>query len=197
MASESLAGAFDLAFMVDSREYLSGPVNGIAVHYLDDIRVRPCDRYIVAIGDPASRKAIDRRLLDAGFQPMSLLHPSTIMSSFVSIGVGSVVCAGCILTTNIEIGEHVHINLGCTVGHDARIGAYSTLSPGVHVSGNVSIGTGVFVGTGAVLINGSSDQPLVIGDNAVIAAAACVTRDVPPRTMVAGVPALVRKELKV
>ena len=108
----------------------------------------------------------------------------------VALGPGSVICAGSILTVNIEIGAHVHINLGCTIGHDAVIGNFSTLSPGVHVSGNVQIGERVYIGTGATLINGHANDPLVVGDGAVIAAGACVTRSVESGAMVAGVPAI-------
>jgi acetyltransferase-like isoleucine patch superfamily enzyme len=80
--------------------------------------------------------------------------------------------------------------LDCTIGHDVVVGSYSTLSPGVHVSGNVRIGGNVFIGTGACIINGRASEPLTIGDGAVVAAGACVTRSVDPGAMVAGVPAI-------
>jgi acetyltransferase-like isoleucine patch superfamily enzyme len=110
-------------------------------------------------------------------------------SQRVALGEGVVLCAGTVVTTDVVIGAHVHVNLGCTISHDARVGEFSTLSPGVHVSGNVTIGRDVFVGTGACIINGTAGQPLTIGDGAVIAAGACVTRPVEPGSMVAGVPA--------
>jgi len=56
------------------------------------------------------------------------------------MGEGVVICAGCILTTNIKIGNHVQINLDCTIGHDVIMDDYSTLAPGVHLSGYVSLG---------------------------------------------------------
>jgi UDP-3-O-[3-hydroxymyristoyl] glucosamine N-acyltransferase len=120
------------------------------------------------------------------------VHPDTQRSRWVEIGEGTVICAGNILTTNIELGRHVQVNLGCTVGHDVVMGDFTTLSPGVHVSGHVHFGRRVFVGTGAVILNGSPDAPLVIGDDAVIGGAACVTRSVEPGTMVVGVPARAR-----
>ncbi len=108
----------------------------------------------------------------------------------MEIAAGSVICAGSILTTNVAIGEHVHVNVGCTISHDVFIGDFSTLSPGVHVSGHVHIGRDVFIGTGANIINGSANGPIVIGDGAVIAAGACVTKSVEPGALMAGVPAV-------
>ncbi len=105
-----------------------------------------------------------------------------------SIGTGSVICAGNILTVDITVGRHVAINLDCTVGHDSVIGDYATLSPGVHVSGNVRIGTGAYIGTGASIIEG-----VTIGDYAVVGAGAVVTRDVAPLSLVVGVPATLKK----
>ena len=91
------------------------------------------------------------------------------MSNLLEIGSGSIIAPGCTLTTNIVIGRHVHINIGCTVSHDARIDDFATLSPGAHISGHVHIGSDVFIGTGACIINGSEGAPLIIGAGAVVA----------------------------
>jgi serine acetyltransferase len=87
------------------------------------------------------------------------------------------------------LGKHVQINLDCTIGHDVIMGDYTTLAPGVHVSGWVRFGQKIYVGTGAVIINGTQKKPIVIGDNAVIGAGAVVTEDIPPGITVVGVPA--------
>jgi acetyltransferase-like isoleucine patch superfamily enzyme len=110
----------------------------------------------------------------------------------VQISEGTVICAGCILTTNIRVGPHAQINLDCTIGHDVVLEEFATLAPGVHVSGWVHLGARAYVGTGAVILNGTADAPLVIGDDAVIGAGACVTRSVAPGTTVVGVPARAR-----
>ena len=111
------------------------------------------------------------------------------MSKRVEIGEGSIVCSGNILTTNIRLGKHVHLNLGCTVGHDAVLGNFATLAPGVHISGWVTLEPSVYIGTGASVINGVEGEPLIIGRNAVVGAGACVIRNVPPNTTVVGIPA--------
>ncbi len=111
-----------------------------------------------------------------------MIHPNVEYDhEYVEIGDGVVVCAGTILTVNILVEAHAQINLDCTVGHDAVIGAYSTLSPGVHISGNVTLEPYTFIGTGAVTVNGVAGHPLTIGSGAVIGAGAVVTRDIAGR----------------
>ena len=58
------------------------------------------------------------------------------------------------------------------------------------MSAHVQIGRDVFIGTGANIIHGSAKAPIVIGDGAVIAAGACVTKSVEPDALMAGVPAV-------
>ena len=107
----------------------------------------------------------------------------------VKLGEGVVICPGSLVTTNVEIGAHAQINVSCTVMHDCRVGAFSTLSPGVHLSGNNVLEPSVFVGTGAVTVHGLPERPLEIGRGAVIGAGAVVTRNVAAGATVVGVPA--------
>jgi sugar O-acyltransferase (sialic acid O-acetyltransferase NeuD family) len=143
----------------------------------------------VAISRPAAREKAVAAAAAVGFEFATLIHPATECSRWVEYGTGTIICAGAILTVNIAIGRHVHINLACTVGHDVVLGDFSTLTPGVHVSGSVHVGKRVYIGTGAVIINGTEDAPLTIGDDAVIGAGAVVTRSVPAGLTVVGVPA--------
>jgi sugar O-acyltransferase (sialic acid O-acetyltransferase NeuD family) len=140
-------------------------------------------RLIAAIGS-AARGRLIAQAQAAGRAFDTAIHPSVNRSPWVSIREGCVVCANCILTTQVEVGPHAILNLACTVGHDAVIGRLVTLSPGVHVSGRVTIEDEVFVGTGAVIIEG-----VRIGRGAVIGAGAVVTKDVPPGVTAVGVPA--------
>lgn len=193
LAEQTWGGQVQLRFLVDRPEYLREPVNGIPVELVSAIEPPDDARFLVALGDPAARRAAALALAAKGMRPATLVHPRVEMSRFVEMGPGTVVCANSVLTCNLVLGAHVQVNLACTIGHDAVIEDFSTLSPGVNISGCVHLESGVFVGTNACIINGKTDRPLRIGAGAVVAAGACVTKDVPPHALVAGVPAVVKQ----
>jgi len=180
----------ELCFIDDNPATWDKPLNGVAVLRPESIFQRHQGAgCVIAVGNPGVRERIDQKILAAGLRPTTVVHPRVEKSRWIEIGDGTIICAGSVLTTNIVIGRHVHINLNCTIGHDVMLGDFTTLAPGVHVSGFVHLGRRVSVGTGAVFINGSIDRPLVVGDDAVIGAGACVIRDVPAGATVGGVPA--------
>ena len=192
LAEQTWGERVELHFLVDRPEYLREPVNGIPVELVSAVEPRDDARFLVALGDPEARRTAALALAAKGMRPATLVHPRVEMSRFVEMGPGTVVCANSVLTCNLVLGAHVQVNLACTIGHDAVIGDFSTLSPGVNISGCVHLESGVFVGTNACIINGKTDRPLRIGAGAVIAAGACVTKDVPPHALVAGVPAVLK-----
>jgi sugar O-acyltransferase (sialic acid O-acetyltransferase NeuD family) len=165
-------------------------MNGLPVLGVEEsAALHPGAAAVIAIGSPGGRRAAAARAEGAGAEIATAVHPTARMSRNVEIGCGTLICAGSVLTTGISVGRCVVINLNCTIGHDAALGDYTTLSPGVHVSGYVRFGENVFVGTGAVFLSGTREKPLMIGDGAVIGAGACVTSDVPPGETWVGVPA--------
>jgi sugar O-acyltransferase (sialic acid O-acetyltransferase NeuD family) len=184
----------EVACFVDDRLDRRGQLNGFDVVTLEQLAEKGCDVEIaLGIGDPRARMQVARRVEHAGLPFAELIHPRVERSRRVSWGVGPVVCAGSILTTGITLGQHVQINLDCTIGHDVQLGEFATLAPGVHLSGWVHIAARVYIGTGAVVINGTEGEPLVIGEDAVIGAGACVTQSIPAGVVAVGVPAKPRR----
>jgi sugar O-acyltransferase (sialic acid O-acetyltransferase NeuD family) len=182
---------FEVAAFVDDA---AGPdvLNGRPVLSLANAASRFPDAGVLAtVGDPRTRERMIAAAGAAGLAPTPpLIHPNVEYDhEYVDIAEGVVICAGSILTVNITVQAHVQINLDCTVGHDSVIGVHSTLSPGVHISGNVTVEPYTFIGTGAVTVNGFPGEPLVIGEDAVVGAGAVVTKDVPVGVTVTGVPA--------
>lgn len=107
---------------------------------------------------------------------------------------------------NITIGKDVFINSGChfqdqggiQIGDGALIGhnvVLATINHDLNPEENrknhyapITIGAHVWIGSNATILPG-----VTLGDHAVVAAGAVVTQDVPPRTVVGGVPAKVLK----
>lgn len=177
-------------FIEDSPALQGQVINDIPVLSLAAARATfPDARVAGGIGSPQVRQTTMERSAAAGFRFATLIHPRVERSRWIEVDDGAVICAGSILTVNITLGRHIQINLDCTIGHDVVMGDYATLAPGAHISGWVHFGRRVYVGTGAVIINGTADAPLLIGDDAVIGAGAVVTKSVPARITVVGVPA--------
>lgn len=182
---------YEVVCFADDNEALYGTIiNGIPVMSIEDTFFQyPGAKIVTAVGVPKTRQILVDKAASVGFGFATIIHPRVERSGWIDIGLGTVICAGNILTVNIALGQHVQINLDCTIGHDVKMDDFTTLAPGVHVSGWVHFGKRVYVGTGAVIINGSKENPLFIGDDAVIGAAGCVTKSVPANTTVVGVPA--------
>lgn len=140
---------------------------------------------VIAIGDPSTKKKIISTINNANVNFPNIIHPSVMISEdFVEIGKGNIICGGTIITCNIEIKDFVILNLMCTVGHDTTIDNYSSFMPSVNISGEVYIKEGVYVGTGAKIIN-----QLEIGEFTIIGAGAVVARSLPANCTAVGIPA--------
>ncbi len=147
----------------------------------------PGTAVVVAIGGTSARRRIVRRLAGARFA--TLVHPRSWLGRRVQVGEGSIVCAGTAITTDIVLGQHVILNLNCTVGHDSWLGDFVTAAPTVNISGNVIVGEGCDLGTGSTIIQG-----VEIGEWSVLGAGATVVRSLPKNVTAVGSPAKPIKE---
>lgn len=140
---------------------------------------------VVAIGAPEIKRKIVEKLTRSTISFPTLIHPSVLIGDeFVTIGNGCIICAGTIITCNIDIKDFVILNLMCTVGHDTVIGSYASFMPSVNISGEVIIHEEVYVGTGAKIIN-----QLEIGRQTIVGAGAVVSKTLPEKCTAVGIPA--------
>ena len=112
--------------------------------------------------------------------------------------------------TEIRVGRNVFINQNCTIydlggvdiGDDVLIGPNVSIITSGHplepsqrragvTAAPIVIERNVWIAAGATIIGG-----VTVGENSVVAAGAVVTHDVPPNTLVAGVPAKVIRSLE-
>ena len=144
---------------------------------------------VIAIANSVVREKLVQRLDEDKIQHLDIQAKNTVILDEVEIGEGSLLCPFTCLTSNIKIGKFFHANIYSYVAHDCVIGDYVTFAPGVKCNGNIHIEDHVYVGSGAVIKQGTPEKPLVIGKGAVIGMGAVVTKSVPAGVTVIGNPA--------
>jgi sugar O-acyltransferase (sialic acid O-acetyltransferase NeuD family) len=190
LATEYGVPRSQMRFVVDRDFQKEEIIQDITVmEYQHFARDHPGAPMMVAVGDPSSRRDIVARLTKAGHSFPALVSPHAIISHSVKLAEGVIVFPGAIVSVNVALGAHVHINVNCSLSHDVEIGPFSSLSPGATVCGHVRIGRNVFVGAKACIVNGAEGRRLVVGDGAVVAAGASVTGSIAAQARVGGVPA--------
>jgi len=127
---------------------------------------------VIGVGDPIIRKKIVEKY-PSNTEYCTLVHPSAIVTNWVQLSEGAIICPGVVLTCNIKIGKHAHLNLNTTIGHDCKIGDYFTTAPATNISGNCEIGDCVYFGT-----NSAIKQGISICNNVTIGMGAVVTKNI-------------------
>jgi acetyltransferase-like isoleucine patch superfamily enzyme len=120
-----------------------------------------------------------------------LVHPSALVSPTVDLPEGIIIRAGARVGADVRLGAYCALGTGCYVGHDTEIGEFADLSPGVHLASGGQVARGARLGIQSTVIN-----DVKIGEEAQVAAGAVVIRDVEPLTLVAGVPAVLKRTLE-
>jgi len=144
---------------------------------------------IIAIADSRIRSMLADRSRAHGISAFDVAASNVFIGDDVSLGEGYILQPFVTLTSDIKIGRFFHANIYSYVAHDCIIGDFVTFAPGVMCNGNVHIADRAYIGTGAVIKQGTPDKPLIIGAGAVVGMGAVVTRDVPPGVTVVGNPA--------
>ena len=139
---------------------------------------------VLGIAEPGAKRRLVERLDPLRVTFPAVVHPAAVLTPQVAIGRGVTVAAGCVVSVDVVLGDFTSFGHACTVGHDARIGAYGTVLPGAIVSGDVTLGDGVLLGANATVIQGVG-----IGRDTIVGAGATVVRDLPAGCTAVGTPA--------
>ena len=135
--------------------------------------VKEVSPVIISIGINGTRRKVVEKLNPTTVYGTAI-HPSAIVSPHATIEEGTVVMQGTIVQTGTQIGKHCIINTGASVDHDCMLENFVHISPHATLCGDVKVGEGTWIGTGAVVIQG-----IRIGKNCVIGAGSVVCKDVP------------------
>ena len=174
-----------IGFIDDNENSWGKVINGYSViGGIDSLEVLPSDTYIIiAIANYEIKRKIVNRINNK-FKFATIIHPRVWINDYITVGEGTIIYEGAILTANIEIGNHVIISPKCGIGHDSIIKDYVSLLWNVNVSGNDIIEEGVMMGSGSTVIQGKK-----IGKASIVGAGAVVIEDVDIYSTVVGVPA--------
>ncbi|WP_019416116.1 2,3,4,5-tetrahydropyridine-2,6-dicarboxylate N-acetyltransferase [Paenisporosarcina sp. TG20] len=128
----------------------------------------------------------------------SRIEPGAFIRDQVEIGNNCIIMMGAIINIGAVIGDGTMIDMGAILGGRATVGKNCHIGAGAVLAGvieppsamPVTVEDDVLIGANAVVLEG-----VTIGKGSVVAAGAIVTKDVPPYTVVAGMPAKVIKEI--
>lgn len=185
----SINDAFKLVFVDDGISINN--INGYDVLSTEEfLSVSAEERYFnVAIGSGKVREKIYREMSNTDAKPFRIQAHNATMLDEIDIGKGAILCPYTTITSNVKIGQFFHSNIYSYVAHDCIIGDFVTFAPGVKCNGNVIIENHAYIGTGAIIKQGTPDRPIVIGEGAVVGMGAVVTKSVPAGATVVGNPA--------
>ena len=166
-------------------------VNGYtAMNYAKFKSINSDDKFVlIAIANSSIRQKIAEQLVQDGISLWTVRGTTTLIMDAVSIAAGAALSPFVTIAANVTIGKCFHANLYSYVEHDCVIGDYVTFAPRVSCNGNIHIHDHAYIGTGAVIKQGTPDKPLVIGRGAIVGMGAVVTKDVPAGAVVIGNPA--------
>ena len=144
---------------------------------------------LIAIANSQIREMVAKKIAQDQIALWSVQANNTVVMDNVDIALGAALSPFVTVTSNIKIGKCFHANLYSYIEHDCVIGDYVTFAPGVKCNGNIHIGDYAYIGTGAVIKQGTPEKPLVIGKGAIVGMGAVVTKSVAAGTTVVGNPA--------
>lgn len=147
-------------------------------------------QFVIAIGNNGARAACFARALSFGWEPVSIVHPTAIVSPQTDIGAGTMILPRAIVNVGAVIGVNCIINSGAIVEHDCRVDEHVHIAPGTVLGGGAEIGSLALVGiTASVLPLGR------VGARSIIGAGAVVVSPIPENVVAVGVPARVLERL--
>lgn len=148
-------------------------------------------RYTIGIGNPILRKKMYEKFQKIGGELISTISPKA------SIGHhGITISKGCNIMDQAVLSNDIYLGIGCLiyfnamVTHDVKLGDFVQISPGASLLGRGVIGDYSEIGSNATIL-----PDVIIGKNVIVAAGSVVTKNIPDNCMVAGVPAVIKKQL--
>lgn len=182
--------ASEIVFIDDALESVAEVNAHRAMNYLAFLNETASEKYLqIAIANSHVREKIAQRLKMDGIHLWSIIADHVVLMDQLELAEGSALSPFVTIGSNVRIGKCFQANLYSYVEHDCVIGDFVTFAPGVKCNGNIHIQDHAYIGAGAMIKQGTPDQPLIIGAGAVVGMGAVVTKSVPAGATVVGNPA--------
>jgi UDP-N-acetylbacillosamine N-acetyltransferase len=139
---------------------------------------------VITPDKPDARLCLSRLYQKIGFCFCNLVHPGASISKSAKLGTGIIIQNSANVSSNVIVDDFVKVNVGAKIMHDCVIGKFTTIAPNAVLLGRVSIGKGCYIGAQSTILN-----DLMVSDNAIVAAAGVVTKNVTKGKIVKGNPA--------
>lgn len=160
------------------------PVLGDEQIVLPELAAKGVDAVFVALGDNRLRQKIVARVAGMGFEMISAIGRSAVISPSATIGAGCAIMEGAIVNADSRIGNFAIINTNASVDHDCVVGDFTHIAPGSVLAGGVNVGREVFLGAGTRVIPG-----ITVKEGSVVGAGAVVVRNIDTAGTWVGLPA--------
>lgn len=136
------------------------------------------------VGDMLHRVARIEKLQVPMERWISVIHPTAVISSDVSLGVGVYIGAFCSIQPRCIVGNFSTLRAGAALGHDVKLSNHVYVGPNAVLCGNASMLCGAHLGPGSVVLDNRS-----VGEFAVVGICSAVTKNVANHSVVMGNPA--------
>ena len=149
------------------------------------------NKLTIGIGTPVlRRKLFDKFTAIGGVFTSTISNSANLGSYDVSIGEGTNILDGAVLSNSTTIGKGCIIYYNAIITHDCIVGDFVEISPAAILLGRCKIDAYTQIGSNATIL-----PDVIIGKNVIIGAGAVVTKDIPDNSVVVGIPAKIIKEL--
>lgn len=155
---------------------------------ISNYKIEEGDVFFCGIGDVKIRKNCVEMILSKGGEFINLIHPNTVISPSVKLGVGVGIKAYCVVASDAIIDDHSFLQSSVILGHDVKIGKYCQINSFSFFAGYAKVHDQVLVGAHSKFI-----QRVEAEDLSTVGIGSLIIRKVKKNTTVFGSPA---KEVK-
>jgi sugar O-acyltransferase (sialic acid O-acetyltransferase NeuD family) len=184
-AVRAIGGYEPIGFVDDNAALWGELIDGVKVIGSPDVvRDHPDAAVLLCAGKGGTRESLAARLDCDDSRYATVIHPSVSIPRSCTVGLGTIVMAGCVLTASVTVGQHALLMPNVTLTHDDKVADFATLCAGVTLGGSAEVGERAYLG-----MNASVRERRRVGMDAVIGMGTVVLNNIPDGETWVGVPA--------